>query len=261
MEIYVISMSDAIKRRLHIAHEFSRFNLSYQFFDGLDKAAGLRKANELGICIDTKKLTAGEIGCMMSHISLWEMVVKKELSHMAIFEDDIHFGNNVDAYLQDEDWISDLIHVVKLEKNCNRCSLGKTDFLQKRNSKYQLRRLQSTNYGMAGYILSYQGAVVLLDYLKAQVVDKPIDVFLFEELLGDENLLIVQLNPALCIQDQLLMKKDDNFPSELTRDRDILRRNGGVKIKRSIGFKIRRELKRIKNQVLDVIYKTRIKLS
>ena len=39
-------------------------------------------------------LTKGEMGCFLSHYSIWEEVVFRGLARVVVFEDDVHFEDN-----------------------------------------------------------------------------------------------------------------------------------------------------------------------
>jgi len=61
------------------------------------------------------QLTAGEIGCFLSHRKCWEAAAAGSESHVAIFEDDVHLGKNAAEILSRTDWIPDDADVVKIE--------------------------------------------------------------------------------------------------------------------------------------------------
>ncbi|MGO9171467.1 MAG: hypothetical protein ACLP7P_05835 [Rhodomicrobium sp.] len=59
----------------------------------------------------------------------------------------------------------------------------------------------SSHPGAAGYIIGRDAAAMLLS--QTEVLSRPIDHILFEDLLLEEQFKIYQLIPALCIQEQL----------------------------------------------------------
>ena len=61
-------------------------------------------------------MSDGEVGCALSHIVLWNLALENNLNYINIFEDDIHLGENAKELLE-IDYISDDIHVLKLEAN------------------------------------------------------------------------------------------------------------------------------------------------
>jgi len=109
------------KRRI-IEQEFCRQNIPFSFFDAVTPDHIEDVAKKFNITLDRStnaKLFDGEIGCALSHIALWELVVENDLDYINIFEDDIHLGENAKEllevdYLSDDNnikFIKDLINI------------------------------------------------------------------------------------------------------------------------------------------------------
>ena len=94
MKVFVISIKRFTKRRSLIKKMLKRIDLKYEFFEGVDG----RSISE----IDLKKyskdssfkeigrdLTLGEIGCALSHIKLYEKILKLNIKKALILEDDV----------------------------------------------------------------------------------------------------------------------------------------------------------------------------
>ena len=101
---YVISLTRETKRRKHIEQEF--WSAKYPFF--IFWCSDTRSywgivAKKFNIILDRSseaKLWDGEIGCALSHISLWNLAVEKNLDYINIFEDDIYLGENAKELLE-----------------------------------------------------------------------------------------------------------------------------------------------------------------
>lgn len=101
--IYVVSLPTRQDRRDRIQKELSRFNVNYTIVDAIDGkvATSLKKwyatsRNHISPkYIDT--LSAGEIGCILSHIRIWEMICLNctKDGWYLILEDDCMFDPRV----------------------------------------------------------------------------------------------------------------------------------------------------------------------
>lgn len=252
MKKIVISLSTAVERRKHISSEFAQKNVDFDFFDALTPEPATIFSQELGLRIDERILTKGELACFMSHVFLWKRMIDENIPYMAIFEDDIYLGDNVVDFLTDSSWINDQWHLIKLEEFTHRIALGK----QVKNFKGQIQRsifeLKSKNLGTAGYILSLHGAKSLLSYI--QKLDKLIalDHLMFEHLIYENIFSVYQMKPALCIQDVTLYSCKDSvkFASHLYKERLTRRKYN----KKKGVNKIVLELYRILHQLKSIIF-------
>ena len=98
---YVISLTRETKRRKHIEQEFGRQNILFSFFDAVTPDRIEDVAKKFNIILDRSseaKLWDGEIGCALSHISLWNLALEKNLDYINIFEDDIYLGLGLYQY-------------------------------------------------------------------------------------------------------------------------------------------------------------------
>lgn len=63
-----------------------------------------------------KDLTAGEVGCMLSHMKAWQMLVDSHHDWACILEDDFAFASDPRPYLLSTDWIPEGVKLVQLAK-------------------------------------------------------------------------------------------------------------------------------------------------
>jgi len=92
MHIFVISLPDADDRRAFVREELGRAGLDFEFVDAVrgkdyyedpgayDKAKALR--------IELRNLTAGEVGCALSHQKVYRLMAERGLSFAMVMEDD-----------------------------------------------------------------------------------------------------------------------------------------------------------------------------
>ncbi|MDY6549758.1 glycosyltransferase family 25 protein [Acinetobacter faecalis] len=215
---YVISLNSAFKRRNHIISEFGRQNISFEFFDALTPQVAISLANNMGLIIQNNFMTDSEVACFMSHVSIWDKMINENISHVAIFEDDVILGEDVNQFLSSSDWFRNDWNIVKIEKFNKRVVLSNVD-AESPSPERKLKKLLSKHYGCAGYILSLNAAKELIAYLEKNPTLIPLDHIVFEHFMSVSKGKILQLNPAICIQDSVLQGSHDNFPSDLELER------------------------------------------
>ena len=243
MKNYVISLTSALDRRKHIEREFGKQQVEFEFFDAITPDTVKLKIHQLlpNICID--RISLGELACCVSHMVLWQHAIDQNMSHIAIFEDDIFLGEHAQHFLMQSDWLHADWDIVKLETFYERTFIEKssTDVLSR-----QVSRLNASHFGAAGYILSNAAIQKIFQTLRSSHNLSPIDHILFsnqESLFGKLN--IQQLSPALCIQEKILKDK-----TNLSNALDIYRQQWRPpKEKMNFYKKILREFHRLAKQI------------
>lgn len=225
---FVISLVNASVRRNHINNEFSKRNIPFQFFDALQPSVLLEQYIEVAVpSLKIASLSNGEKACFMSHVALWEKLANSKNHYMAIFEDDVVLGKNADKFFYNYDWLEERFSlndsfVIRLETSCISVKRIESEIESVLERKFSL--LDSEEFGTAGYILSKNAAIFLLDYFKKldSTSIKAIDKCLFGDLIKHNEVNIYQLDPAICIQEDKLNKKDSILTSQLEYDRRIV---------------------------------------
>ena len=100
--IYIISLKRAPERRLSISRQLDALNLQYQFIDGIDKydlhSQAYREAIADQLDIDEQQLDyffkthhksyLGTMACSLSHIKVYDLMIKNNISRACVLEDD-----------------------------------------------------------------------------------------------------------------------------------------------------------------------------
>lgn len=240
---YVISLISETKRRKHIEQEFGQQNIPFSFFDAVTPDRIEDVAKKFNIILDRSseaKLWDGEIGCALSHISLWDLALENNLDYINIFEDDIHLGENAKELLE-VDYLPNDIDVLKLEAN------GKMFFKDPYKAKcsrhiYPITFKQS---GCAGYTVTAKGAKYLLEQVKNKPLEVAIDSLVFENFLNLKDYKVVQLSPGVCVQD-FVLHPDKPFESSLQKGRELVYEN---QTKFSVFERIINEFMRLKRKL------------
>ena len=256
MSVFVISLDSATERRQHICEEFKKNSIAFNFYDAITPATALDAAKSVGIDLSRKAvLTNGEVACLLSHVMLWKKIVDQNLEYIAIFEDDVHLGNNIQSFFTDFSWIPNDVHIIKLEAFDKEVDLSFfPKFLKNGRGLYHLKAM---HLGGAGYILSREAAEHFLMIIQNMPELVPVDHILFGRDVKYGKYKTYQITPAICAQDFYLHSKYDNFPSHLEDDRAV--RHEAEKLVRlqqkkklSLSLKVKRELFRLVSQILKL---------
>lgn len=103
MKVYVISLRSSVERRRHIRNSFGSLGIDFEFFDAvegkeIDRSADSRvykgesfilKNNIFSKTTVVGKLNDGELGCSLSHLTLYEKIIQENLAGAIICEDDL----------------------------------------------------------------------------------------------------------------------------------------------------------------------------
>ena len=245
MKNFVISLIDASERRNHISNEFYKKNITFTFFDAINKSQIDFTSQQLNLNLANADLTQGEKACLLSHVSLWKIAIDLNLPYIAIYEDDILLGTDIESFLLKDEWIPTSVDIIKLEVFAESALMGYEKKIVN-NARY-LRRLKGIHLGAAGYILSQNSARSLLKYIQSLDKITAIDHILFEDFVMNLDLSVYQLCPGLCIQSDRLNQDRNKILSQLEserRERLDINMLKHKKIKQSLFFKIKREYKR-----------------
>lgn len=254
---YVISLETAQQRREHITQEFSDKGINFEFFDALFPSPKLdEEINRLLPNLSLQdNLTIGEKACFMSHISLWKKCLDDNLDYIAIFEDDVFMGKNSDAFLSTDLWLKERFsenesYIIHLETFVFPSKYKRSNIKPYYGRKFHI--MSSMHFGAAGYIISKSAIKYLfklfLSYKPSQL--EPIDMLIFERLLNDKNLVVYQLSPAICIQENRLYQTGLKLKSQLEDDRaKLLKTIKKDRKAKNIFSKVGRELFRLKRRV------------
>ncbi|MDO5054028.1 MAG: glycosyltransferase family 25 protein [Pasteurella oralis] len=255
---YVISLTNAHRRREHIIKEFGRQNIPFEFFDALTPSKYLDNTiNTYLPNLAQASLSAGEKACFMSHFILWQKCLNENLPYLFIFEDDILLGKNANAFLNDEKWLEDRFDltdsfILRLETflqpaKCEKTKI--TPYLER-----EFNSLKQVHYGTAGYIISkpaIENLITTLQQYSSSDLDA-IDIMLFHKSLNDIQQNIFQLAPALCVQELQFNQNESQFKSQLEQERtNIKQQNKTIKPK----YTFKERLQRIKHNIIRALTK------
>ncbi|CAJ0580927.1 unnamed protein product, partial [Mesorhabditis spiculigera] len=182
-QIYVINLEKRTEKRERVEKVLDNLGVEYQIFRAFE---GDQLVNNKSIKINYMKnykdpfhqrtMKAGEVGCFMSHLKIWEEVVANKLEKVIVFEDDIRVSNG--GIQRIEELVDDL---KKSKMPWDLIYLGRklNDPNQKEFWVPENRHLTTIGYSYwtLGYMISYKGARKLLDAKPLEQMI-PVDEFL-----------------------------------------------------------------------------------
>ncbi|MEJ6102798.1 glycosyltransferase family 25 protein [Aeromonas salmonicida] len=103
--IFVISLSRSQDRRAMLIKQMKHLGLEFTFFDAVDgKALSDAELQHVDFPLARETcghdLSMGEVGCAMSHIRLYEMMVEKNIERCVVLEDDIYLHMHFNAIME-----------------------------------------------------------------------------------------------------------------------------------------------------------------
>ena len=260
MKNFVISLTSNIERRQHITTEFQEHNVNFEFFDALTPDIAIPYAQTLGLNLDKSQLAPTELACMMSHVAVWKKAIDESIPYITIFEDDIYLGIDSELLLNNYEWIQPNWNIIKIESFYKKIYLSSETYNILSKKRY-IAELKSKNLGTAGYILSLEGAKILLEFVLHNDIH-PIDQTIFNFFVHDHKEPVFQMVPALCAQEMIIKESQEplSLPSLLEEERKI-RQDGECikkKEKRTALSKIHRETSRAFFKIKKALLTTKV---
>jgi len=173
---FVIHLARATQRRVQVQQLLTRLGPDSQIVDAVDGAA-LPKA-ELSAAYQPDlhaprypfALRPGEIGCFLSHRSVWKTLLASDAEAALILEDDVELNKDFDAALDlAQRHVGDFGYIQLQNRDCDGDEIDRQD-------GYRLIRPQITPLRTSGQLVSRAAAKRLLE--ASSPFDRPVDTFL-----------------------------------------------------------------------------------
>uniref|UniRef100_A0A8C2ZXZ2 Collagen beta(1-O)galactosyltransferase 2b n=1 Tax=Cyclopterus lumpus TaxID=8103 RepID=A0A8C2ZXZ2_CYCLU len=168
--VYLINLKRRLDRRTRMLKTMSSLGIHTTLMDAVDgKALNTSQLQALGIEMlpgykdpySGRVLTRGEIGCFLSHHSVWKQVLERGLQRVLLLEDDVRFEPRFKRRLQA---IIDDIDKTQLDWDLIYVGRKRMQVQQPEQSVDGVNNLVKADYSYwtLGYALSQQGARKLL---------------------------------------------------------------------------------------------------
>lgn len=202
--VFVISLPEAKARRESMSRRLHELGIPFRFFDAIDGRGfdmdihpsynGRKRRRYFG-----KDLTGGEMGCLLSHRSIYERIVRDGISEALIFEDDViiddEFPVVVSALLKQR-LPYELVRFLGSEK----VARLRQRAVHSITGVYTLNRLCTTPGGAHAYLIRLEGARKLvrhtqknwlpIDTLMGHVWQTGVDAYIVQPGIARHNLAL-----------------------------------------------------------------------
>ena len=207
MDIFLINLASSQDRLSRMRDVFAAQGLSFERIDAVDAASlsedVIRDIVLPAVSKHARNLTPTEIGCYLSHKKAWETALSRGLDYAAIFEDDIHLAPDAGKLLSAAtDWLPEGADLIKLETLAMPTHVSRAGKILMA-TPHRLKKLLSSHYGAAGYIVSRRAMERLC--AASDPLPLPVDDVIFGahyRVFG--GLRAYQIDPAICVQDQYI---------------------------------------------------------
>jgi len=222
MKCFLINLDRSPERLAFFGTQAQRCGMPFERLAGVDgKAMSDTDCDRLRApTFDFQPINRGEIGLFLSHRAIWERVVKDDLPCAAVFEDDAVLSLDICEVLEAIDREQPEADVIKLETTGRKVVTHQGVPIP--GVRHGLHPLLSWHGGTAGYVVTRIGAAKLLD--TTWPLADPVDQVIFHPLSrARHNLRVVQLQPAVCIQKNILQTSGLDPAFNTTIDRQATR--------------------------------------
>ncbi|MDR3376509.1 MAG: glycosyltransferase family 25 protein [Ancalomicrobiaceae bacterium] len=198
LPIFVINLDVQPERHSYMMAAFGALDLDFVHVCAVDGSRlSPQQLRTYSISNSGYRWATGEIGCLLSHASVWQRMVDENIPLAAIFEDDVRIARQLPELLAHLDVLPAGMHALKLE------TLGTAVDIDEEPAcvidPIKICRLRSKHLGSAGYLVTLEGAKAFLGVTRAP--RRPVDHHMFDPLLaGHSHLAIYQAMPALIVQ-------------------------------------------------------------
>lgn len=225
LKIYIVNLKSSLDRRTHMEEQLLKYCLGFEYefisaVDGrlLDDNFYKNLTDEdLSQFILQRPLTRGEVGCYLSHLSLYQKIANEGIEHCIVLEDDVFLNENFNHFLRVVKNIDSEFEYVNLS-NFPDSSLF---FNNKKidGSRFVLKEHTEGVWGTYGYYISHKGARKLLSNSLPKIV-VPIDYLC--RVYGRERLKCGVVHPFVVVTDIPQMGHYSQFPSLINLERKII---------------------------------------
>jgi glycosyl transferase, family 25 len=183
--IFIVNLNKDVEKKEHMQHLCKKNSLDCHFIDAVygrdlsddyieqiyDKDKGVK---EIG-----RELTKGELGCALSHLSIYHKMLDNNIQRAIVLEDDIYLVEDCTKVINSLDRLPNNWELILLGYYSNvQTELATPSSFRYRTSisdKYECVRLVRLAFGTHGYLINLNGAKKLSSQLTTII--KPIDYY------------------------------------------------------------------------------------
>lgn len=200
MLVLVINLDRHKLRLERMTCQLDAADVSFERLRAVDGAElGAAEVAEMVSPDARERLSPFEVACLLSHRAAWKRFLAGEEELCCVLEDDVRLAGDFGAVMKSaQEWATGSFDIIKIE------TMHQPVWVSRRKQPvfpgHALSRLRSSHQGTAGYIVTRQGAKRLLD--RTAQVNQPVDEIIFGVAIDQRGMKVLQLEPALCIQEE-----------------------------------------------------------
>lgn len=174
--VWIINLKRDTERLQFMQEQMQRLRIDYRVIEAVDgrSLADDEKApysRTIALRDFGRELTPGEIGCALTHIRLWKLMIEEGISEVLVLEDDVHIGIVLIEVLKHRERLPQDYQHINFSTNARQVPFGK--FL---NDIYRASKHAERPYLTSAYLITKTGAQKLLDLVSPLYM--PIDNFI-----------------------------------------------------------------------------------
>lgn len=204
--IFIINLKTRLNKKRKTQIQLKNNNLTGTFIEAFDgryiDVNNLKKKDIVGDYPNYRQLRRGEIGCYLSHLKCWDLILKTGKPYGLVLEDDVVFANDfrskfndVFSHIKDKPW-----DIIQLGRRCKQGWFDKdcTEGTYIYNDAFYP---SVVGYGAFAYIIKPEAINKLLKNIFP--ISRPIDVVVPEEHEKGNIKTIVFLEDLITVHDIL----------------------------------------------------------
>ena len=179
-EIFIINRDQDTVRRSNISSLCKSYNMKFSFVKAVD-GSDINKDLVSGFDVSKSslygQLSPTELACALSHIKIYNHIIKSKLTHAVIMEDDITFDDNLPFLIKNVIKLPSDLELLLLgyysDTKTQRISNSSLWYVSDSLENFKVVRLTELAFGTHGYLITNRGANKLLSELNT--IYQPID--------------------------------------------------------------------------------------
>lgn len=191
IKIFVINLKKDFKKKENMEKILQDLNLDFEFIDAIygkhlsKEEINARYDENLAIRENGRPISKGEIGCVLSHSSIYKKVLEENIENALILEDDIQIDKNILDVFENinnfpKDWECILLSYYSETYYKKKYCINYSSRKKISNNLKVGRFVTSPMISGAGYIINKAGARKLLNAI-GEKIKKPIDRYTGDE--------------------------------------------------------------------------------
>lgn len=174
--VWIINLKCDTERLQFMQQQMDRLRIDYRIIEAIDGRSlseneKMPYSKTIALRDFGRELTPGEIGCALTHIRIWNLMIEENIDELLVLEDDVHIGIGLIEVLKHRDRLPKDYQHVNFSTNARQDPFGEfvTDI-------YRVSHHAERPYSTLAYLLTKAGAHKLLNLVSPLYM--PIDNFI-----------------------------------------------------------------------------------